>query len=210
MVKFRLNESINPGTHWYKIYTDYKGVTSNFDTVSISFKEKSLIAIYAGYDRFKVTKGSDYFNFALLDILKFGLRGYITQRLSADLNVLIPFHFTDMSKDTTREIWTTLFSGKINYDILPWRIRDMHTGRLPAYLSGFVGCYQLTVSDESGENGYWQWGLGIKPRIQLVPGNTKIGVMYLELDAGFYTQFVKNPYKTWALGLNLIYGFWNY
>jgi hypothetical protein len=209
-VKFWLSNNIIPGVHKYSIFTDFNRVTSNIDTVTITYREKHFTSVYAGYERFQITHGNNAYHGFALDVLKLGVRAYITQRLFADINLINPFRIQNFSDKKNLDIGTNLIMGSFNYDILPPKLPDMHKGKFPTYLSGFIAFYQLTISENNDLKGSGQWGVGIKPRIQLLADNPKVGVAYLEGEGVFYTGFTKNPYSTWIWGIKFIYGFWNY
>jgi hypothetical protein len=209
-VKFWLSDKISPGIHKYLIYTDFNSVTSNFDTVTITFREKHFTSVYVGYDRFQITQGKAYNHGFALDVLRFGVRAYVSQRLYIDVDLLNPFRSQNFSNSKNLDIGSNILMGQINYDILPLKLKKMCIGKFPTYLGVFLSYYQLTESDSNSLKAIPQWGLGIKPRVQLLADKPYLGVMYIEPEAGYYTQFGKNPYSSWTLGVKLIYGFWNY
>lgn len=206
---FWLNKKITPGNHRYLLFTDYKGVTSNYDTVNIAFREKSFINLYGGYQKYAGYKGSDYFNGFVINLFQFGIRFYITQRLSADLDCLFPQYFQDFSDVEDRKLGLNFISGKINYDI-PTGHLNLYTGGLPIYFSGFLGGYNLQVSDNTVTNGFLHLGGGARIRVQLFANNSKMGIIYSEAESGWYKHFEENSYQTGSIGINLIYGLWRY
>ncbi len=207
---FETDSKMPPGEYKYVLYTDYNSVTSNFDTLNFVAKEKSLCSISIGYNRFKVTQATDYFNGFAISALKFGLRCYITPRISAEINPLLQLTYKDYSVLQKREIGTNALMGQINIDVFPWNPKNLHLGENPAYLTGFVSFYQFGFSNSLSTIGIRQWGLGIKPRAQLFVKNPKLGTIYSEFEVGYYSEFKHNPFHTIDFGFNLIYGLWNY
>ena len=207
-LEFMLSNKIAPGNHKYVIYTNYKGVTSNYDTVTISYREKSLFSFYEGFHRFAIIRGKDYFNGTSMDIFKFGVRGYVTQRMFFDLNTLL---MARSKKIFGRSNTVNTFMGSVNYDLLPVKTSGLNKVENPIYLSGFLSYYQFVVADSSTLDFFPQVGCGVKPRIQLFANSPKIGVLHLEFELGFYPELLVNKtYNSWTLGINLLYGFWNY
>jgi hypothetical protein len=206
---FRLNKNITPGNHKYLIYTDFKGVTSNMDTVTVSYKEKSFFNLYGGYERYTGYKGTDYFKGFSINLFQFGFRFYLTQRLSADLNCLFPIQVINYSDVEDQKIGLNFLSGKINYDIPTDKINTF-TGGLPLYFTGFIEGYKLQASNNDLTKGYFQFGGGAKIRVQLFENNPKMGVWYLELEKGWYKHFEEDSYITESIGFNIIYGLWRY
>jgi hypothetical protein len=206
---FWLNRKITPGNHKYLMYTDFKGVTSNFDTVTVSFREKSYFYLYGGFEKLTGYKGKDYFRGFSMNIMEYGFRFYITSAFSADVNCMFPERIRDYSNITDQNFGLNFLSGKINFDI-PTRKLNLYTGGLPMYFSCSLGTYKLHVFDNNITNAYFQFGGGMKIRAQLFANNPGMGIWYLEAEKYWYSQFTDNPYKTESMGIRLIYGLWRY
>ena len=206
---FWLYKHITPGNHNYLVYTDYKGVTSNFEKVTVTYREKSFFYLYGGYVQYMGYKGNDYFNGFTINLIQIGFRFYLTQRLSADLNCLLPQHIQDNSDVEGRNYGMNPFTGKINWDFPTGRL-NQYTGGLPLYFTLFAGGYKLHVSENDETIGYLHLGGGLKIRVQLFANNSKLGVIYLEAEGGLYKHLAENSYQTGSIGVNFIYGLWRY
>ena len=209
-LQFKVLNNIVPGKHSYKVYTNYKGVKSNYDTVNISYREKSLLSFYVGYKREWIREKKDYFNFIKLDVLEFGGRIYLTKRISGDLILMILVNKEDYMENREQDIGMTNLSGRISCDVFPIRNKGLQLGKAPVNFSGFISTYQFNLSDEKNIKGYRQWGLGVEGRVELLSNHPNLGLFYLCPDVGLYTQFGSGSYWTIATGIKIIYGLWNY
>lgn len=209
-INFALSDSITPGKHRYLVYTDYRNVTSNIDTVTISFKEKSLFSLYTGYQRYTVKKIGESENDYIMGVLQIGIRFYLTRRLS--LNPFLQFlvRSRNFSNHENREIGLVNVAGKINYDITPWGKKRLSEGKNTIYyLSLFASTYQFNFSGDPIE-GHRQYGVGSEIRALIYGNKPKIGTLYIGLEGGIYRDAPNKNYYSWSYGINIIYGLWNY
>lgn len=214
-VWFWLNRRITPGSHRYLMYTDLKGVTSNYDTVTISFREKSFFSLFTGFEKFNGQKkingqnGDEYLSVFSMNLVQLGFRFYLTQRFSADIIGSFPQRIDNYTGTENQRIGLNYLSGKINYDI-PSGNLNLYTGNMPLFFSGFLGAYNLHVFENNKPDGYLHFGAGIKIRVQLFANNSKIGIWYFEAENAWYRYFKEDSYITDSFGFNLIYSFWRY
>lgn len=212
-IKFNLSKNIEPGTHKYIIYTNNNNkVFSAADTLSITYKEKSSICSYIGYDYIRVAqnKKDSAFRDIRMSVFNIGLRGYIGQRFSLDGLFIFPIKINDRTNVENREIGLLSFKAQANYDILPWSTENMHNKKFPLYLSAFISWYQLHISDINKPFSYNFFGGGGKLRFQPDLSKFKYGIWSFELELGFHGDCSWGEYSTITGGLNLIYNIWKY
>jgi hypothetical protein len=211
-LKFQLKERIPYGYHNYIMYTDCNGVKSNIETVTINLREKSIFTFYAGYVLYKTYYDKDYFNGFNIDVIRYGLRGYITPSLYFDVNYLLPVKTKNFSDVNTQDIGINSLAGDLNYKLYSSfkSNTDLNKSRTPSFLDVFLSYYEIHVPENGIIKAYRQIGLGFKARIQLFINKPQIGVIYLEGDYCKYPRFSEESYSTQRIGINLIYGFWNF
>ncbi|MCG8577902.1 MAG: hypothetical protein MI810_23695, partial [Flavobacteriales bacterium] len=145
---FSLDDDIEPGTHKYSVYTDYKGIQSNVDTIEVTYREKNVFYVEGGYGHTSVGIGNKRFDDYGIDFLNLGFRFYFIQRLSAIVHADFPIRtkvFTGFQNETIRQ---SLLSFAVNYDVFPLKKSVIHTQRIPTYLSFFGAGNQLIVGDD--------------------------------------------------------------
>ncbi len=209
--EFALSKKLPPGKHKYLINADYDGVKSNLDTVTVFYREKSIVNAFTGYDVVQVHEGSDYFDGFNIGALKLGVNIFVTQRLYLTAAIRQAVSVQDLSVSKGRDIAVNAAMGQVNYDFFPFKLNKMHDRPIPFYLTAYLGYYQIVLAEKSDPMLIRQIGVGIKPRAQLFPNKSKMGVLYLEIDLGAYAEpAANNRFVSSNIGVNLIYGLWNY
>ena len=208
---FSLDDDIEPGTHKYSVYTDYKGIQSNVDTIEVTYREKNVFYVEGGYGHTSVGIGNKRFDDYGIDFLNLGFRFYFIQRLSAIVHADFPIRtkvFTGFQNETIRQ---SLLSFAVNYDVFPLKKSVIHTQRIPTYLSFFVAGNQLIVGDDLLTISRLQLGGGAKLRIHTFADNPILGIPQLEFEVGYYNSFTETgTIQSIRGGVNLIFGLWNY
>jgi len=210
-IKFWYTKDLKPGRNKFLIYADYNKVKSNFDTVTVSYRQKSIVSVYAGYDRLSINKGKNYFNGYVLDVLHLGFRAYFYERFFADVKLMKKIDSYEDPETQNHEININAVMGQISFDLLP-TIKKLSLQKRdnPAYLSPFISYYQFILPDSNNISSHAQWGIGGKGRVQILAGKPKLGIFYIEGEIGFYAEKFGYSYKSNQMSIHLIYGLWNY
>lgn len=216
-INYKLGANIKPGIHLYSLYTEQNGIKSNVDTVRLSYSEKSALNFSFGLLSYDILKGGEYDKRVNVNTLKFGLRGYITQRMSVDLDILFPNSGQNerVVGDSNEVLEFSIHSAalKLNYDLFPFNYREFISGESFAYLTVF-GSFQQMIITGNEDTDRQLLGIGIKPRMQLFKQSKKIGALYLEGEVGFQfdlgRQLETEFYDSWFYGISLVYGFIKY
>lgn len=217
-IKYRLGDNIRPGQHTFTVNSEYKGIESNKDTVSISYREKSALNFSLGFLTYDIPEGEA----ARISVnaFKFGFRAYLTQRISVDLEVLYPNKTSyenetvvqDSSFMITTDYSINTTAIKLNYDLFPFRFHEFISGDSFAYLTLFASYNQLLITSSIDDTEAHMLGVGIKPRMQLFKQSKEIGVLYLEGEIGYQSNLwtkEKNDGRSesFSFGISLVYGF---
>jgi hypothetical protein len=215
-MNYQLSTNIKPGLHRFALNTEYKGIKSNTDTVYITVVEKSALSFSFGVLSYDILRNGEYTDRVNVTTLKFGLRGYVTQRLSLDLDILFPnTGQNERISDASGPLKFSMHSAaiKVNYDFFPFNYQEMISEESFAYLTLFGSFQQMIITGEDDSDAQLL-GFGLKPRMQLFKQNKKIGALYLEGEIGFQFDLARNIeptfYDSWFYGLSLVYGFNKY
>jgi hypothetical protein len=232
-LKFSVNTDIKPGVHKYSVTAEYANIKSNSDEILIDYREKSALSIFFGGVRqyysadIYIKKGQDISQYQYVNstqvtyyATRVGIRGYLTQRLSVDVEFFSTINKNYSSVDSNSHLFSPRLGGKLNYDIFPLSSNKLRSGDSFIYWSVYVSIQELTRFDNSGNGDEKKirsdalFGCGLKPRVQLFKNNPKIGNLYFEGEFGIQipksVEHSVNPVSYYGLsyfGFNLIYGF---
>lgn len=195
-----LNFASLPGRYPYSFYGEKNGVKSRIDTLVFDQRLYRPFYILFGYRAFRITTDSDFLNANIQHSLELGLRLYLYNRLSTDLNFLIPVKEKNASNDIDESIVPNNFKIDLNYDV--FRKYGVFYG------TAVASYYQFVFPDDNDKPGVRQFGIGANLRFEILNSKPKWGLFLFEAEFAYYNSLSNADYHSIGYNFSLVYGFY--